>query len=318
MQQVSADPRGKETGRPAVELSIVVAADEAGPGLRRCLDALGAQVDPARMEVIVADGSASGARLHDGSQWLTTVRLRSGVGVPHLWNAGMEAAQGNIIALTIEQCVPAPDWTASMLRAHSAGYAAIGGAIEPGIGLSLAGWAIYFCRYSRYMLPAVAEFHDDLAGDNCSYKRTALEGLSGVIAAGFWETFVHRAMRDRGQQLRLDPSIVVSYEGPVPFWGFLCRRFDHARLFAARRRQMMPRGQRWARAAASPIVPLVLLRRIGARVWNKGRRGKFLASLPLLLALLVSWATGEGVGYLFGGKRGSLRPGEPGSAGEGG
>ena len=300
-----------------VELSIVVAADEAGPGLRRCLDALRPQVNSPRMEVIVADGSASESGWRENVSWLRTLRLRPGSEVPQLWSAGIEAARGRIIALTIEQCVPARDWASSVLRAHSSECVAIGGAINASADLGLADWAIYFCRYSRFMPTAAAEYLDDLAGDNCSYKRAAFEGLREVIASGFWETFFHGALRKRGDRLLFDPSVVVAYAGPISYRRFLRRRFAHACLFAARRSGEMSAAQRFVRTAASPLVPLVLFRRIAARVWCRGRRrGKFLACLPLLLTFLVSWGAGEGLGYIFADRLRKVGDGASGAAGE--
>lgn len=86
-----------EVAPATIELSIVVAAGEAGPGLRRCLAALRPQVDPARMEVIVANGSTGEQQWRDDSPWLRALRLRPGTDVPHLcqscsqngWNSGV-------------------------------------------------------------------------------------------------------------------------------------------------------------------------------------------------------------------------------------
>jgi hypothetical protein len=315
----AAAPEQMESSTEEAELSIVVAADEAGRGLRSCLDALRPQVRSSPFEVIVADGSQCGWIAGADSGWVRVLRLAKGTGVPHLWSAGMDAARGRIIALTIEQCVPASDWAQSILRAHATEYAAVGGAIAARPELRLAEWAVYFSRYSRFLLPATPELLEDLAGDNCSYKRAALAGLSEEMAGGFWETFVHRAMRGRGQQLMFDPTVIVTFAGPMPYGMFLRRRFSHARVFAARSGRTMTSGARLARAIASPLVPFVMWRRIAGRVWKRlGHRGKFLTCSPLLFALLVSWAMGEGIGYVFeavGSTRYENEPGRRGGTG---
>ena len=243
------------------------------------MSALAAQIQPPKLEVLVIDRSA-------------------GTSVPQLWSAGIARARGKIVALTIENCEPAPDWAAQMLRAHGGKHAAVGGAIEIAAGAKLVDWAVYFCRYSAYMLPFKPRWMEDLAADNCSYKKEALEPFADLMRDGFWETFVHAEMRRRGELLLSDPSPVVAYCGGISGWIFLRRRYRHGRYFAARRGREFTRLQRWARAAAFWAVPAVLLGRIGGRVWrNRRHRGKFLAALPLICCFLAAWAAGECAGY---------------------
>jgi hypothetical protein len=267
------------------------------------LTSLCVQLRPGRAEILVAYGSKDKAACPPQQEFPSVRFLKqpAGTSVPKLWSAGIAAAQGSIVALTIEQCVPEPDWAEQLLRAHGAEWPAIGGAMDIDPGVRLTDWAVYFCRYSRYIPPFSRQFLNDLPGDNCSYKRAALEGLERQMSEGFWETFVHQAMRARGQQLFSDPGIVVRYCGPFPFWGFLRRRFADARYFSSRRAREVSSLTRISRALGSLAVPGVLLARIGRRVWRNGRyRAKFLAALPLLLGFLVAWASGEGLGYLFG------------------
>jgi hypothetical protein len=125
---------------------------------------------------------------------------------------------------------------------------------------------VYFSRYSNYMLPFEPRFADDVAADNCSYKREALAAVLPLAKDGFWETFIHQDMRRRGQQLRCVPSPVVVYCGGLSAWRFLRRRFLHGRYFAARRSRDFGSLQRIVRGAGSFAVPWLLLGRIAARV----------------------------------------------------
>jgi len=293
----------KHWGNQTIELSVVVAAQDFGSSLQKCLTGLTAQIAPARAEILVVSGPGGEVVFQLGKKFPSIQFIQTPVAcsIPRLWSAGIAAARGRIVALTIEQCVPAPDWTEQTLRGHAAEWPAIGGAIDINPGLGLVDWAIYFCRYSRYTPPFPPEFLDDLPGDNCSYKRAALESLREVIADGFWETFVHQAMRRKGERLLSDPSILVYYAGSFSWGTFFARRFRQGRYFAARRAREMGTGQRLVRAGMFPFISLVMLYRIAKRVWTKGRyRLKFLAALPLLASFLVAWATGEGWGYFLG------------------
>jgi glycosyltransferase involved in cell wall biosynthesis len=285
-----------------IRLSVIVAAQDAGPNLKNCVAALVAQLPPGEMEIVVVDGSDdSHARTSLGSFPVRILRGPSRPNVPQLWTTGIEAAQGQIVALTIENCVPAADWASRMLNAHGGGWAGVGGAIEISAEAGFVDWAVYFSRYSNYMLPFEPRLLDDVAGDNCSYKRDALEPVRQLAKDGFWETFIHQDMRRRGQQLWCTPSPIVTYCGGLSGWRFFRRRFLHGRYFAARRSRDFTAVQRMIRVCGSCVVPFVLLKRTARRVWRNCRhRTKFLTVLPIVASFLVAWAAGEGIGYLQG------------------
>lgn len=288
----------------SVQISVVVAAPDAGPNLPYCLEALKAQMTSVGGEILVVDGSRSGSAIHgsdEGSAAVRIIRLSAGTEVPALWRAGIDASRGGIIALLVDSCIPGRDWVRQILRAHEADCAVIGGAIDLAPTLGTMDSAIYFCRYSRYMPPFAASFLDDLPGNNCSYKRAALTSVQDELADGFWETFVHRKMRARGDRLLCLPEILVHYVGSASGVSFLRARFKHGCKFAARRAKEMNRWQRTLRALVFPLVPFVMLFRIAKRVWERHRyRARFLSCVPLLMIFLTAWSTGEFVGYILG------------------
>jgi hypothetical protein len=280
------------------KLSVVIAAQDGGPVLGRCIAAFLQQRDAPDMEILVVSPDRTAEFRATGVRYL---RADAPVSVPSLWTLGIRATSGDIVALTIENCVPEPHWASRMIEAHGTECAAAGGAIEPHADAGIADWAIYFCRYSNYMLPFSPQFLDDLAADNCSYKRQALDSVMHLAGDGFWEALIHADMRQAGRKLYCDPAIVVRWAGGISFSRFLSRRFRHARYFAARRSMRFSSSQRIVRAIGAPAVPLLLLNRIATRTRSKGRHlTKFLISLPLILCFLASWAAGEGAGYLAG------------------
>ena len=286
-----------------IQLSVVLAAPDAGAGLACCLAALEPQISRVGGELLVIDGSRMGftACSSPNSPRLRIIRLPPGTEVPKLWEAGIAASKGRIIALLVDSCVPGPDWAERILHAHRTEPAVIGGAIDLAPTAGLVDSAVYFCRYSRYMPPFDPYFLDDLPGNNCSYKRVSLDDLHEEMTDGFWETFIHRKMRSRGETLHCDPQILVHYVGPTSGMSFFRVRFSHGRRFAARRAAELSRSQRILRMMASPLIPFLMLQRITAQVWARRRyRARFLYCLPLLTAFLASWSAGEFFGYLFG------------------
>ncbi len=293
-----------------LELSIVVAVTGGRPILGSCLTALEAQTSGIAAEILVIDGTKSGtaAGCSPNSGSVRILQLPAQPEVPVLWQAGIEASRGRIIALLVDSCIPGRDWVQQILQAHQADCAVIGGAIDLAPTLGAVDSAIYFCRYSGYMPPFAATLLDDLPGNNCSYKRAALAGVQDEWADGFWETFVHSKMRAQGDRLLCVPEILVHCVGSASGLSFLRVRFNHGRRFAARRAKEMSRKQRTLRALVFPLVPFVMLLRIATRVWEKRRyRARFLACVPLLLIFLTAWSTGEFLGYLVGSSTQNLR-----------
>ena len=285
------------------ELSVVVAAQDAGPLLHSCLAALKSQFAATPLEVIVAQGSGRSGVAADLGRFgfARVLDCPAGSSVPDLWTQGIRAARGRLVAITYENCCPAQDWAAQLVAAHQVSAAGVGGAIEPGALSKLVDWAVYFCRYSNSMLPIEKRAIDDLAGDNCCYIRDALTAVDSLMSDGFWETFIHRNMRSRNQTLLAVPGPVVVYQGGLEGWRFFRRRFIHARYFAARLSRGMSVTERVARAFVFPAVPFLLFRRIGGRVWRNGRfRRRFVLATPLVFAFLTAWACGEAAGYAFG------------------
>ena len=120
---------------------------------------------------------------------------------------GERPFSGAIIATTTSHFIPRPDWIEQILVAHESPHAGIGGAIENERSSGLVEWAVYFCRYSAFMLPFAERVTPEIAADNASYKRTALTQWLQSGLDGFWEPLVHAGFRKRGLTLSLNPAM---------------------------------------------------------------------------------------------------------------
>ena len=70
--------------------------------------------------------------------------------------------------MTEDHCVAGDGWLQSVVRAHEAADAAVGGAVENGATDRVVDWAVYFCEYGRYMLPSTCATNSGYATVPCS------------------------------------------------------------------------------------------------------------------------------------------------------
>jgi hypothetical protein len=274
----------------------VVIGSNAPPGrLTACLEAL----EPQRqgVEVRVHEGSLSPPELRERFPW-ATFTTTPGALVPHHWRDGIDAASGEIVALTISQMVPAPDWITQIRRELDASDV-IGGAIDPGEGLRLVDWAEYFCRYSRDLRPFPERETFDLPGDNAAYRRARLETVRDTYRDGFWEPQVHRRLAAEGVALRQTPAIVVRQGRSAGFRAFVSQRWRHGRAFGRQRGARFSAGRTVLAVLTSPVVPILMTWRVTRLVLAKRRaRGRLFTALPVLLAFNVTWAVAEALGHV--------------------
>lgn len=315
---MSASPSEHSIADPQLSVVVVIVSDTitaraTSRCLAGCLEALLAQRDAPPMEVIVpyherTDGIA------DLEHRFPTVRfllvrdlklLREGGGSrehhDELRACGLREARGPLIALLEDHGRPAPEWAARIVTAHQSEYAAVGGAVENGVDRAL-NWAVYFCDFGRYQNPVVAGPSPSASDANVSYKTAAFQAIRATWEAVFHETAVHAALHERGEQVALDPGMVVHQHRVGLTLGDAVReRFIWGRSYAATRSRLVSASARLTMALLSPALPAVLVARMAGQVRRKGRcTSEFVRALPMTLLLTGAWAAGELAGYVTG------------------
>jgi hypothetical protein len=274
-------------------VTVVIGSNAPPERLAMCLEALEPQRDG--VQVLVREGRPSPTDLRARFPWAqfaATDQL-----VPEHWRDGIDLASGEIVALTIGQMIPAPDWIAMIRKLH-ASHDVVGGAIEPGRGLRLVDWGEYFCRYARDMPPFPGRESDDLPGDNAAYTRSRLETVRELYRDGFWEPEVHRRLSADGVVLWQAPELVVAQGRSAGFAAFVRQRVLHGRKHGRERGSRGGKSQNLVRVLTSPLVPFVMTLRVARLVLRKQRhRGRFVAALPLVFTYNAAWALAEGLGH---------------------
>jgi len=164
--------------RTDTEISVVIPHYNDLAHLDACLAALGRQtgLDRERFEIIVADNnSACGiAEVEKVAAGRARVILAAEQGAGPARNAGVAEANGSILAFTDSDCVPAPEWLASGVRAL-ADYDLVGGRVITSVSKPVG-------------MNGVEAFERVFAFDNESYvKRKGFTGSGNLFCRA--ETF---------------------------------------------------------------------------------------------------------------------------------
>lgn len=289
------------------QLSTVVVAFNGPRVLAPCLDALAAQARPDRVELLVVYELAGPVESAVGDlsvrfpqvRWLG---VQAPTTVPRLRSRGMAAAGGEIIALLEDDCVVEPGWCEAAIAAHSSEHLVIGGAVEPRPYTRALDWAVYFCEYGRFMLPLQPEANVvlALAGNNVTYKRTALDRLPPGEDA-FYDLSVHTDWQRAGVPMRTERTLVVRN---VNYWSVAhvtSVPYHHGRAFAGRRAAGRPAAWRAGLGLLALGLPILALWRIvNGTLSRKRLAGRLLQALPWMALFTTSWSFGEAVGYVRG------------------
>ena len=281
----------------APALSVIIASLSGSAYLDACLAALTQQEGDIATEIIVAHPSdpAVADLVRQKYPAVRLIALPPPRTLAELRAAGLDAASGDIVALTEDHCVPSPDWFVLLLALHQAQpAAAIGGAVDNAATERLVDRFVYAYEYGPFTSPAAHGPVEVLPGPNVSYKRVALQSLRQVWPQGFDEGRFHDTLRSAGFVLWSEPALRVWHKKHFTLLAFLRERFHYSRWFAGRR---ITGPHRLLYLAATPFLPLLLTVRV---VRRRGRVSPWWLFLPF--AWLASWvaAVGEMVGYLSG------------------
>ncbi|MGH7476597.1 MAG: glycosyltransferase [Longimicrobiales bacterium] len=284
---------------PSITVAVVAIC---GPAhLRRCLDALALQEQAPRFDLLVVyDPHLDGI---EGVQAeYPTVRMIANEGQRsplELAARAVREATGDLIVLTEDHCVPAPDWVRRLCDAQAPGRAAVGGSVEALEGASPVDWAFYYVDFFRYMKPVRQGPSPSLTVCNVAYRRELLQAVSPLWQRIFHETAINDALRQRFGSLWLEPAAEVRMRRNVRFADAVYERYAFGRLFGCTRLDFGSTADRLYYALLAPALPLLLLARMARRALpHPQARKRFLRALGPLAAMVLAWSWGEWLGYL--------------------
>ena len=284
-------------------ISYVLATDTLET-VRPVLAALGRQtraasvelvlISPAPLELAVEPPPASLGSVRE-------VRCPAPLGLPEARAIGVRAAAAPIVFLGETHSYPEPELVERLLATFDGGWSAVVPRLVNANPSGATSWAGFLYDYGAWHAGRPAGEVAEPLVYNSAYRRDVLLGLGERLAPGLssidhdlWRELAatgHRAAFEPGARLR---HLNVGRIGP-----FLRERFLCGARFGRHRARRWPWPRRLAYAAATPLVPFVLVARA-----REGVRTAFRDATPprgtrTAAALgLVARAAGEALGYL--------------------
>lgn len=166
----------------------------------------------APLEVLVVDDASDDATAAVAEEAGATVvrnAVRRNAGGAR--NAGLEIAQGDLIAFLDADAVAAPDWlerAGAFLESHPE-YAAVGGRIANGRP-DRYGSLDYFMNHSEWIAGEEGE-RSTFPTMSVVYRRSAIEGLRFIESNSGEDTAFALEVRARGGRLWFDPGIAITH-----------------------------------------------------------------------------------------------------------
>jgi hypothetical protein len=289
---------------PRRSVSVAVVCMSEGDTLRECLTSLGDQREPPPFDVtVICDPRIAGLERVRAAFPDVRVIVNTGQRTPlDLASRAVRECGGEVLLLTKDYCVPAPDWVRVMSDALCRGdRAAVGGRVEVDPGASPTEWAYHYIDFHRYCGPVSDGNAASLTVCNAGYRREALEAVRSTWADGFVETAVNAALASRFGALWMCAASEVRMHRRLTLSSAIRERYAFGRLFGCSRLPGWSARQRILSMLFAPALPALLLARI-VRVAARSRRDTISllrAAAPLTLMVLGrSW--GEWLAYLTG------------------
>jgi hypothetical protein len=290
-------------------LSVALLTPEGFESLRRTVSCLATQDIASAIELLILAPAGQNVVVDESLATffhsLRVIPVAYGTGTGDARAAAVREARAPIIAFAEDHSFPQDGWAAALVDAHRGPYAAVGPAVHNANPSTKVSWADLLMGYGPWLAPTTSGPRDHLPGHNSSYKRAPLLALGDELPALIEaETTLHWKLRAQGHSLYLDERARVAHTNFEAFPLWIWVSFHTGRMFAGTRAMHWPWWRRAAFAAASPLIPLVRLRRHLGQARQVGwTAGRIAGLVPTLLAGLVANGIGEGMGTVAGAGR---------------
>ena len=219
-----------------MKTAVVVPTHDRPEALAACLDAL-LRLDPAPGAIVVVDDGGRRPAAEVAARFGDRVRCirQDNAGPGAARNAGVRAAEGDLVALTDDDCRPRPDWLGALVRAQGGVRGRmVGGRVENALSANVyAASSQALCDYLYAAGGAQAGGAEFFTTNNVAFDRATFEAIGG-----FDESFPRAAGEDRdlgrrwrgaGGRLVYAADAVVEHAHGMDLRGFWRQQSNYGR-----------------------------------------------------------------------------------------
>lgn len=250
------------------KVSVCIPVLNGAGRLENCLASLRAMDWPEdRLEIIIADGGSTDGSRRIAENFGARVIDNPGKTVAAGRNVSFEAATGEFIASTDDDCEVPRDWLRTALAAFGPGVGAVGGISElpghAGAWAEAANWVFRMASRGGYSVQADLLGDgdvEDLPGCNVIYRAEAVQDVGafdeGLVTAE--DVDFHQRMNAAGWRLRVAPGLMVLHHKRPTAKGLFrqLRRYAEGRVQLGRK---WPDALRLGHAALAWLGPVAWL-----------------------------------------------------------
>jgi GT2 family glycosyltransferase len=212
-------------------------------------------------------------------------------------NRAIERSTGELLVFTDPDCRARPDWLATLVAAHDAGHAVVGGSME----LASDRWferGAHLVKFSWLLSGLLPGPRWIVPSANALYPRSLFDKIGpadDVLFCG--DAVLAWRANDAGAQPWFEPRAVVEHRHEGNLLSFLRLRFRRGREFALARMAF----EGWSRLRAAinallmPILMLLTLLRSAKDAFSAGWGRHYLMTLPVQLVGQFGWCLGEAI-----------------------
>lgn len=231
------DPRSTILDPRSPTFSVIVCTRNGGERIIGCLQAVVALDHPSFEVIVVDDGSSDGTagRVAEHFPGLKLLRLAA-AGLSAARNAGADAARGEILAFTDDDCRPDGEWLRRLDRVfEQGGWDAAGGPNLPPVPGSRAEAVVAAApgAPSHVLIDDVEAEH--VPGCNLAVRKEAFEAIGGFDrqfhTAGDDVDFCWR-LRDAGKRIGFAPGAFVWHDRRPDSLGYLRQQWGYGKAEA--------------------------------------------------------------------------------------
>jgi GT2 family glycosyltransferase len=221
---------------PCAKISVIVCTRNGRPRIAACLRALEKQSMPPHEVIVVDDGSTDGTSGLVEREFPTVTLMRlEPCGLSAARNAGAEAATGEYVAFTDDDCEPDRDWLAGLATAFATGWDGVGGPNLPPPPRDAVEAIVAAAPGAPSHVMLDDEEAEHLPGCNIAVRRRAYFDIGGFDpqfkTAGDDVDFCWR-LRDRGYRLGFAPTAFVWHHRRPSLRGYLRQQIGYGKAEA--------------------------------------------------------------------------------------